>query len=607
MATQQELMQALRKADAAGDNQAAQAIARLIKTQGPVAKVEGIPTAQDLPIAQPQQEGMSALDVASGVSNVVLSGLAGAAKEAVSGIWGIAGAPLGRGSASVQEAQQAIPDYPVTQQGQNVISAIAEKYNQDPLFIKTIVDEISNIGPGLGESTFQATGSPLAATAVQMIPALLEAGSGVAGSRAAAKQAASVAQNTPAISAPIEAIEGAADKAVTETKRAIQQLSPTKRKITEALESGSSEGVGAGFQLTPKGLIQEAPLEQAALKQGWSEGTIAALKNASPADKKAMAQMTRLREQAKLDEFKGVGIRPARVAGDALLERFNTVKTANKKAGQAVDREARALAGQPVEGAVEIADDFRRVLDEDLAVSLTPEGNLNFYDSIIEDNPAAKKAISDVVKVMKRGKAGEPITADRLHFIKKKIDDAVTFGKSAEGLAGQAEAALKDLRFSINSTLRENFPEYGAANQAYSETIDVLDTFQDIMGKKVNLSGERANEAVGRNLRKVMSNYNSREQLQDVIQNIEEVAVKHGGKFDTNVELLAFYADALDKRFGKTGATTFGGEIQAAIETAMGGKTGLTAAAIDKLASTAEELRGINDEGAFKAMNELLK
>ncbi len=605
MATQQDLMQALRKADAAGDNQAAEAIARLIKTQGSVAPVEGIPTAQDLPSAQPAQTG-STFDTLAGAADIALGTGYSAGREAISGLAGIAMSPGGQGGQAVQAVQAAIPEYQMSRQGQEIIQGIAQKYQAAPDFVKSIVTDAMNLGGSLGESVFQATGSPLAATAAQVLPGALEATTGVRGGRIAAEQAARAAE-TPVISAPIEAIEGVAETAATEAKRAIQQLSPTKRKITEALESGSSEGVGAGFQLTPKGLVQEAPLEQAALKQGWSEGTIAALKNASPADKKAMAQMTQLREQAKLDEFKGVGIRPARVAGDALLERFNTVKTANKKAGQAVDREARALAGQAVEGAVEIADDFRRVLDEDLAVSLTPEGNLNFFDSIIEDNPAAKKAISDVVKVMKRGKPGEPITADRLHFIKKKIDDAVTFGKSAEGLAGQAESALKDLRFSINSTLRENFPEYGAANQAYSETIDVLDTFQDIMGRKVNLSGERANEAVGRNLRKVMSNYNSREQLQDVIQNIEEVAVKHGGEFDTNVELLAFYADALDKRFGKTGATTFGGEIQAAIETAMGGKTGLTAAAIDKLASTAEELRGINDEGAFKAMNELLK
>lgn len=633
MATREQLMTALRNADAAGDEQAARRIAGMIKSQGEAEQVaepetgaltpvidEGIPAAADLPQAQPAQpEGMGALDIASGVSNVILSGAAGAAKEAASGLWGIAGAPLGRGAESVEQAQSALPDYPMTEQGQQVISAIAEKYNQDPLFIKTIIDEVSGLGASLGESTFQATGSPLLATAAQMLPAALEAGTGMTGGRVAAEAAQSAAQQVPRIAVDvagdvrqnvldpasvkaIEAVEGlpSPSEVAGKAQAAVQKLSPTKREIAEAIETGSGDKIGAGFDVTPYGVVRENPAERAAMDQGWDDELIGAMKNATPTDRAAMKEMTDIRRRGSQNLLEKMENRPAKIAGESLMKRFKVVKAANRKAGQAVDRESRKLGGIDVD-TFDLTNNFAESLQDRLKVTLTPDGKIDFRDSAIEKQAGARKALDDLVEIMGRG--GKP-DAERLHFMKKYIDEQVTFGKSQEGLAGETERILKTLRSDINNAIRDVSPDYAAANDAYSETIGALDNFQDVMGKKVDLTGSRADEAVGRNLRKLMSNYGVRENLFDSIAEIEQVAKKHGGEFDDNILLQAGYAQKLDDMFGAVADTSLRGAGTGAIrDAARGDLLGV----VGNVATGAyKKFKGQTDKKAYDAMMDLL-
>lgn len=596
-----------------------------LKSSGPVASVEGIPTAADMPQAQPAQApGMSALGATSGAANVVLAGLAGAAKEAASGIWGIAGAPLGRGAESVEQVRAAIPDYPISQQGEQVIGAIAKKYNQDPYFIKTIIDEVSGLGGSLGESAFRATGSPLVATAVQMVPALLEAGTGMTGGRVAAKAAESAAAQAPRITgdvarnvldpASVKAIEAggrvaevgeraieAGAEALGGAQAAVQKLSPTKREIAEAIESGSGDKIGAGFDVTPYGVVRENPAERAAMDQGWDDELIGAMKNATPSDRAAMREMTDIRRRGSQNLLEKMENRPAKIAGESLMKRFKVVKAANRKAGQAVDRESRKLGGLEVD-TFDLTNDFATALQDRLKVTLTPEGKIDFRDSAIEKQAGARKALEDLVEIMGRG--GKP-DAERLHFMKKYIDEQVTFGKSQEGLAGETERIMKTMRKDINDAIREVSPDYAAANDAYSETIGALDNFQDVMGTKVDLTGPRADEAVGRNLRKLMSNYGVRENLFDSISEIESIAKKHGGEFDDNILLQAGYAQKLDDMFGAVADTSIRGAAGGAIKDAARGDT---LGALGSLAGGAyKKLKGQTDKKAYESIMELLK
>lgn len=80
-------------------------------------------------------------------------------------------------------------------------------------------------------------------------------------------------------------------------------------------------------------------------------------------------------------------------------------------------------------------------------------------------------------------------------------------------MSGDASNVLKDFRRDIDSVLDESFPDYNAANVAYSETIGVLDDFQDIAGRKMNLSGANADKATGTLMRRIAGNAQSRVRL----------------------------------------------------------------------------------------------
>jgi hypothetical protein len=204
--------------------------------------------------------------------------------------------------------------------------------------------------------------------------------------------------------------------------------------------------------------------------------------------------------------------------------------------------------------------------------------------------------------------------------MEKFIDEQVTFGKNAEGLAGQAESALKSLRRGIRERLGDVSPRYADANATYSETIDILDRFQEIAGRKMNLVGDNADKATGTLMRRLMGNAQSRIRLLDSIDEIESAAQKFGGKGLKLIEgpggskndLLTqvLFADELDEVFGPAARTSLQGEFDSVMKRAARAGTsnaGAADVAIDVGVGLVERARGINQENAFKSIKKLLK
>ena len=185
--------------------------------------------------------------------------------------------------------------------------------------------------------------------------------------------------------------------------------------------------------------------------------------------------------------------------------------------------------------------------------------------------------------------------------MKRFIDEIVTFGKSGEGLAGRTEGVLKSLRRGLDGILDSNFPEYDRVNTTYAETIQALDSFQDAAGRKINLTGENANKAVGTVTRRLLSNAQSRVGLLDSVNELDSVATKYGGAFDDDLLTQVLFIDELDSVFGPVARTSFQGQIRQAIPTS---KADVVSMAADK---AIEAVRGINPEAGFKAIRELLQ
>lgn len=556
-------------------------------------------------------------DIMSGVGNIAATAGVGLGRQIVEGLSETGGLLLGKGTdRSIQEAKafsSKIPEVPLGENAQRIVQGLSEKYQAAPEMVKDIISEVINTGPKLGEATFQKTGSPLLSTGVRMLPESLESAIGMKSLRAVPKAAAVTGK--------------VADEAVDIGKGIFKYQSPAKQKIAKLLREGSTDIETAKYKLDMpvgdvpllKGPVQKRTKIQQylniggdrikkdraaieSIKQGFDEGVIAAIKGASPTDKKIMLKMVGISEMGKKNARFGMTNRASDVAGDSLMKRIGIVSRVNRTAGKKLDGVAKSLRGKTV-SPDRAVNDFIDDLS-DMGISVSDDLRLNFVGSDIEGLDGPIRAITHVFNRMKNTKAPD---AYDLHRMKKYIDENVTYGKTADGLGGKTEGILKNLRRNLDGILDDSFPEYNKVNSDYSETIGVLDSIQDVAGKKMDLSGANADKAIGTLMRRLMSNAQSRVNLLDSINGIEDIAVKHGGRFDDDLLTQVLFVDELDSVFGPAARTSFQGQIGQAVKGAAGAAARPADTAVNAVANAAEKARGINQGNAFKAIKDLLK
>ena len=419
---------------------------------------------------------------------------------------------------------------------------------------------------------------------------------------------------------------------------------PKTREAARKLQAGEVDRDLARLKLVDEGIAEPtarqklfgADLPQVvknvsltnASKQGFDEGFLnSSAMHGTVADKKLMLKMTNIGDIVRKDPFFEQVNRPSFVAGDALLQKVNTIKQINRRAGQDIGRIAESLKGKTVTVSggpsggkgvdpfnpgvagpmADIGDDFLKSL-ESLKIKVDG-GKLDFSDSLVSGG-GRRRSIQDVFARMVRNE--DPDALD-LHHLKQYIDETISYGKTVRGLSGKAEGALKDLRRSIKEKLDASFPEYAKANKAYSETIDILDEVQRLAGKRTDLSSDSADGQLAILARRITSNAQSRGQVLDAVNRIENTLDSHAGyarellpgKGDgkVNLAILMRYADELDRVTGNAAKTSFTGASETALRAAFGPKEFLKQKAIEK----ASGLTGITNENAYKSMREFLK
>jgi hypothetical protein len=567
-----------------------------------------------------------------GAGNIAAAGVTELGKQAVEGLTSLGGLAMGKGGAESTQAAQALtgalPTVPMGENAQQLISSISEKFQASPEMVQDIFKAFSTLGPSIGDATLEATGSPALATAARILPEALESVGGLAAGRQAAK-------------AIPDAIGSAQDIAKTGKELSTELFttqSKTKQAIAQKLASGQLDRDVAGFKLieppkptpeqiaagspTPKPRVAVNQLDKEALKQGFDKGVVASLKGAAPVDRTKFRKMVDIMERSKNNDRFSATNRPSDVLGDSLMKRVKVIQKANFAAGRQIDKAAEGLRGKSVDLS-EATNGFAESLDE-LGVRLLRDdkGNLRPDFELSQLSPGDRGPLKEVIRQMNiKGRGG--VDGFSAHKMKRVIDNNVTFGKTKTGLSGDAERALKSFRTGLDDALDNKFPEYNRVNTAYSETIGALDALQDVAGKKMNLSGPNADKATGTLMRRILSNAQSRVTLLDSINDIEDIAKKYErfrgeldptrieGPFNSslNDDLLGqvLFVDELDSVFGTTARTSLQGQVQQGVEAAARAARSPTDAVISAGASVLEKARGINEEGAFKAIKKLLE
>jgi hypothetical protein len=421
-----------------------------------------------------------------------------------------------------------------------------------------------------GAQTLEATGDPLMATVVEMVPAVL--GSLI----------------------PITKI--------------VKKNVALKQKMADKIKSGTTDKKFADYMVSGAEKLKKDSLAIEAQKQGFDQSVIAAVKGSSKVDKTKMLEMVNVMKKGKENALFAMKNRPSDVAGNSLLERVNYIKKINREAGKQVDDAAKALKGQQINFDQPISN-FMESLDE-MGVRIGRGLKPNFKGSDIEGLVGPESAIKNIIKRLSSGKRGAAPDAHELHRMKRYIDEIVTYGKEGEGLKGKTERILKSLRRDLDDTLDSSFPDYNAANTKYADTVGALDALQDVAGKKMDLFGLSAEKATGTLLRRMMSNAQSRVNLVDAVDSLESISKKYGGTFADDISSQMLFADELDNVFGSVARTSFAGETAKGIRKgaeAVTGQRTISGTALEIGAAGIEKLRGINEEGAFKAIGDLLK
>ena len=409
-----------------------------------------------------------------------------------------------------------------------------------------------------------------------------------------------------AVTEPITTVK----KAATAVEQAFLDINPQKKKeIADTLINDPADTSVVNYRLVNNEPVIDVPINDA-LKQGWKDGTLSTIKAATDKDRQAMTKMLNIFKMGEKNEKFRATKRPADILGDTVESRISFLTKANKEAGNEINKVANSqLRGKPVN-----FDPAINTFIEDLgALGVRVEVDSNGVAKAIlqgSDIQGDKQAQRVLNAVLERLSTVKPPDAYGIHTAKRFIDTQVDYGKrnTANPLTSQAERTLKNLRRNLNQSLGDTFPAYKTANTKYSDTVTSLDDLQKAAGTQINFESPNADKALGVAMRKLTSNYGTRANLIDALDQASQTATKYGMKIEDDVINQLIFVNELDRMFGAAAQTSLKGQVAEAMQTGVDIARGDVASrALNLLAEKAENLRGVNRENAVKAMEELLK
>lgn len=625
MGTPRERLEELRALKSQSDPRA-----RLNKLRELKAKSQQVPTQQvDIgqiqPAEQPQLGEPGGL-VASipDIGGEQALGTIGSAiiSEPVAGVAGIIQSlnPLaepGAGARAVESTREALTFAPDSPQAVEKLQQIAE-------LAEPVTTALSATEKGLGDFAFELTGSPTIAAGATAVPTLILEGLGLASLkklRTGTRLIDDQGNATKALRTQLDK-DGLVFENLTPDARASipkfadKKLIPGKSEVAgtgenvlvQQIKSGARDDSLAGFKVV-NNRIEPDKLGLDAIKQGYSEGFVQAVKSANKETKTGMNKMLTMMRRIKKNERLALEFRPADVMGDSFANRIRFIRDKANTARLELNTIAeKSLRGKQINPApiVDKLESAMEKLDVDLIDGGRGVPKPVFEGSLISKDRTSQRVVKDLIDLMAEGGAPDAL---RFHKLKRQLDNMIDFRKkSASGLSEAGKNVLKDIRFALNSELRALSPDYARVNDTLSSSLTALDDFQRVSGSSIDIFGTNANKAIGQDIRGIMSNRKSRVKLENAIDQIESVTADLGGNFTDDLRDLALFANGLDNRFGAVAKTSFKGEIESAIkQTAQqGAKATVVQTAAEKAGKIGQKLRGVNDFNAFEAMNKLL-
>ena len=339
----------------------------------------------------------------------------------------------------------------------------------------------------------------------------------------------------------------------------MMQNKANKKVDTElAVKRGGGNVESVGFKLDPQGNVVKDAVQEKAIKIGLDRNIISQISQSSPADKDVIGQMLNIVRKGRQNKTFADFNLPRQVLGDSLYGRFQVIKEANTTAGKGVKAAKDDLKEMPFD-----TDEFTGGPVRDFLADLSGSGvtiadDLTpvFKGSDFDKAPNAQKIITDAVDAITTLEGKSMYDAHRLKSI---IDEmAGEFSATTKGLGAKSDRIIKDLRYNVNQYIRRYSDDYANANDAYSETIDILNDTERLIGKR-NTVGPAP---LARTARSTLSNAQRSDELMQLIQNMDKTAKKYGGDFPDDLETQISVVQTIETLFsGTKPSASIGGEF----------------------------------------------
>jgi len=589
-AEERDLMRELSMAQAMGNMEKVNELLPLVQPQLDASRKASGEFIKGIPAALPT--------VISGAIAAPIAGLEGLGQEMLNPFRRMVGADEVSGSDTVKRVQDQLTIDPLSEGGAKTLGTLGEA-----------LEPVASLPGKAGQATLEATGSPLAATAVEggitVIPELI----GLKGF-SSFKKAAAAKRLSSSVKSPV--LDSSIIKSLDDMSGVVIKETPTKDFINAAIKQGDADVAYLG-QTVKSGKIVNNPFIKEAVNQGLDPKVLRSIETANPATKKAYVRAFETFKTRRKNADYGATHRSSDVLGDAVYQRYNQLNLKRKEVGKKIgDYVKNDIAQKPIDVKAEIGS----FLDDmsELGVNMTPDERTGRLAPDVSQLDAMSTGGTETIIKKILDRTNGEMTVKKAHSIKKLIDDAVDFGKppTAEtSLPSSVDHALKNLRHKVNEKIASDNPRYGKLNAQYKEIIDPFSEMDKVFKSMLNVSDPQAiASGIGtKAARTLMSNNTGRAAMLNVLKNSDEVLKKNGVKFKDDLIKQAVYIDELERVFGSEATTSLGGTTTRALEdaaiNAAFGDTG--AAATGLLKGGYKKLKGINEENALKAFEAMLK
>lgn len=594
MPSEQQLIEALRQADANGDTEAAQRFAELIKEGRQQAQIEGESTTLNTVNSVLPGPARAAVQLGSAIFG----------RDKVEGVQRAAadGALLGFGDEIEAGAESVVTDKSYTESRDMIRAQKAQFQKENPktALAANVAGGFLTGGAGASRSLAANAGKTIGAKVLSgtLTGATLGSVAGLGSSEAELagedKDIAGAVRDT-AIGGAVGGVLGGATTAV---PAYLSSRAAKNDALKQALTNNPDSRV-AKYMVDGAGKVTKDKVAIESIRQGFDEGVVSVVKGAKAQDKANMRRMLNTLIRGKRNPTEAIRNRPADIIGQTVAKRYKYVENQKKLAGSAVDRAAKSLKGQQVDYRP-VVEKFVDTLD-DVGVKLKTDGRvtLDFDGSDFEGMKGVQSAIKRVVTRMTDTRTPD---AYDIHRLKRYIDNSVDYQKSAGGMTGQAERIVKQLRHNLDELLDGNFEAYDIANQRYAKSLNALNEIDALVGK--NGATDRS---IGTLTRRISSNAMSGGRVDQAITNLDQTAAELGGRFSDDLDTLVVFANELERKLGSSARTSLQGQGEnVANQMRNVADKGAYRAVVDKGFEVISGIRGVNEENAIKSLQRLL-